>query len=82
MMQRLEQQRAGKKHDMRKKMRMLRWMRNDSIRNEHISDEDDRGAHSEKNARCGHTREKKNKEAKSKMKRCVYEIYDIGGVQR
>ena len=28
-------------------------------------DEDERGAHSEKNARCGHTREKKTREAKT-----------------
>ena len=31
----------------------------------------ERGAHSEKNARCGHNREKKKKEAKPKLERCV-----------
>ena len=34
-------------------------------------DEDERGAHSEKNARCRHTREKKKRAAKPKMERCV-----------
>ena len=30
-------------------------------------EENERGAHSEKNARCGHTREKKKRAAKTKM---------------
>ena len=34
-------------------------------------DEDERGAHSEKNARCGHTREKKKRVAKPKVERCL-----------
>ena len=34
-------------------------------------DEDGSGAHSEKNARCGHTREKKKRAAKPKLERCV-----------
>ena len=34
-------------------------------------EENERGAHSEKNAGCGHTREKKKRAAKPKMERCV-----------
>ena len=34
-------------------------------------EENERGAHSEKNARCGHTREKKKRAAKHKVDRCV-----------
>ena len=34
-------------------------------------EENERGAHSENNARCGHTREKKKRDAKPKMARCV-----------
>ena len=34
-------------------------------------EENERGAHSEKNARCGHTREKKKRAAKPKMERCL-----------
>ena len=34
-------------------------------------EENERGAHSEKNARCRHTREKKKRAAKPKMERCV-----------
>ena len=34
-------------------------------------DEHERGAHSEKNARCGHSREKKKRAAKPKVARCV-----------
>ena len=34
-------------------------------------EENESGAHSEKNARCGHTREKKKRAAKPKMERCV-----------
>ena len=41
-------------------------------------EEDERGAHSETNARCRHTREKKKRVAKPKMERCVYERYDQG----
>ena len=33
--------------------------------------ENERGAHSEKNVRCGHTGEKKERAAKPKMERCV-----------
>ena len=33
--------------------------------------EDERGAHSEKNARCGHTRERRKRAAKPKMEICV-----------
>ena len=35
-------------------------------------------SHSEKNARCGHTREKKKREAKHKVEICVYNRYDKG----
>ena len=34
-------------------------------------EENESGAHSEKNAGCGHTREKKKRAAKPKMERCV-----------
>ena len=34
-------------------------------------EENERGAHSEKNARCRHTREKKKRAAKPNMERCV-----------
>ena len=44
--------------------------------------EDERGAHSEKNAGCGRTGEKKKMAAKPKMERCVQEIYDRGGAER
>ena len=33
--------------------------------------ENERGAQREKNARCGHTREKKKRAAKHKMERCM-----------
>ena len=46
-------------------------------------DDDERGAHSEKNARCGHTGEKKKRAAKPKVERCMYikERYDKGGAE-
>ena len=47
-----------------------------------LCEENERGAHSEKNTRCGHTRDKKKRAAKPKMERCVYERYDRGGVER
>ena len=34
-------------------------------------EENERGAYSEKNAGCGHTREKKKRAAKPKMERCM-----------
>ena len=34
-------------------------------------EEKERGAHSEKNDRCGHTRENKKRAAKRKIERCV-----------
>ena len=45
-------------------------------------DEDERGSHSEKNARCGHPWERKQKEAKSKVGRCMQERHDRGGSDR
>ena len=45
-------------------------------------EENERGAHSEKNARCGHTREKKMNAAKPKMERRMQEIHDRGGSER
>ena len=33
--------------------------------------ENERGAHSETNARCGHTHEKKKRAAKRQVERCV-----------
>ena len=34
-------------------------------------EENEMGAHSEKNARCGHTSEKKKRAVKPRMERCV-----------
>ena len=34
-------------------------------------EENEIGAHSEKNVRCGHTRKKKKRAAKPKMERCI-----------
>ena len=45
-------------------------------------EENERGAHSEKNARCGHTRETKEWAAKPKMKRRMQERHDRGGTER
>ena len=45
-------------------------------------DENERGAHREKNARCGHTGEEKKRAAKPKMERCMQERYDRGGAER
>ena len=39
-------------------------------------------AHSEKNARCGHTREKNKRTAKPKMERRMQERHDRGGSER
>ena len=41
-----------------------------------------RGAHSEKNARCGNTREKKKRAAKPKMEIRMQERHDRGGSER
>ena len=43
-------------------------------------DEDERGAHSEKNARCGHTRENRKGAAKPEVERCMR--YDRNGTER
>ena len=45
-------------------------------------DDDERGAHSEKNARCGNTREKKKRVAKPKMERRMQERHDRDGSER
>ena len=45
-------------------------------------EENENGAHSEKNARCGNTKEKKKRAPKPKMERCVLERYDTGRVER
>ena len=45
-------------------------------------EENERGAHSEKNARCGNTREKKKRAAKPKMERRMQERHDIDGSER
>ena len=39
-------------------------------------EENERGAHSEKNVRCGHSREKKKRPAKPTMERCMQERHD------
>ena len=42
-------------------------------------EENERGAHSEKNARCGHTREKKKRVAKPKMENaCKRDVAEAG----
>ena len=48
----------------------------------HPCEENERSAHSEKNARCGHTREKKKRAAKPKMERRMQERHDRGGSER
>ena len=45
-------------------------------------EENERGAHSEKNARCGHTGEKKKRAAKPKVERCMLERHDKSGSGR
>ena len=45
-------------------------------------EENKRGAHSEKNARCGHTRVKKKRAAKPKMGRRMQERHVRGGSER
>ena len=45
-------------------------------------EENERGARSEKNARCGDTREKKKRAAKPKMERRMQERHDTGGSER
>ena len=42
-------------------------------------EENERGARSEKNVRCGHTREKKKRTAKPTMERCMKERHDRSG---
>ena len=44
--------------------------------------DDERGAYSEKNARCGHTGEKKKRAAKPKVEIFVLERYDRDGGER
>ena len=45
-------------------------------------EENERGAQSEKNVRCGHTGEKKKRTAKPTMDRCRQERHDIRGSER
>ena len=45
-------------------------------------EENERGAHSDKNASCGNTREEKKREAKPKMERRMQERHDRGGAER
>ena len=45
-------------------------------------EENERGAHSEKNVRCGDTVEKKKRMAKPKMERCMQERHDRSGAER
>ena len=44
-------------------------------------EENERGAHSDKNARCGLTMEEKERVTKPKMERCLKERYDRGGTE-
>ena len=45
-------------------------------------EENERGAHSEKNARCGHTGEKKKRTAKPTMEICMQERHDKSESER
>ena len=45
-------------------------------------EENERGAHGEKNARCGNTTEKKKRAAKPKMERRMQERHDRDGYER
>ena len=45
-------------------------------------EENEKGAHSDKNVRCGHTREKKKRTAKPTMERCMQDRHDRGGSER
>ena len=44
-------------------------------------EENERGAHSEKNVRCGHTGEKKKRTANPTMERCMQERHDKVGLK-
>ena len=48
---------------------------------ERSCEENERGAHSDNNARCGHTMEEKKRVTKPKMERCLKERYDRGGTE-
>ena len=45
-------------------------------------EENERGAHSEKNVRCGNTEEKKKRTAKPTMERCMQERHDKSECER
>ena len=45
-------------------------------------EENERGAHSEKNVRCGHTGAEKKRTAKPTMERCMQERHDRSGSER
>ena len=45
-------------------------------------EENERGAHSEKNVRCGNTGEKKKRTAKPTMERCMQERHDKSWSER
>ena len=45
-------------------------------------EENERRAQSEKNVRCGHTEEKKNRTSKHTMERCMQERHDKSGSER
>ena len=45
-------------------------------------EENERGAHSEKNVRCGNTGEKKKRTAKPTVERCMQERHDKSGYER
>ena len=49
---------------------------------ERSCEENERGAHSEKNVRCGHTGEKKKRTTKPTMERCMQERHDKSGSER
>ena len=61
------------------KMRMLRWRSENYGKMTEVvrpCEQNERAwANSEKNARCGHTREKKERAVKSEVERCVQEYY-------
>ena len=45
-------------------------------------EENERGAHSQKNVRCRHTGKKKKRTAKPTMERCMQKRHDRGGSER
>ena len=58
------------------------WCRRPRKLQKNDCEENERGARSEKNVRCGHTGEKKTRTAKPTMARCLQERHDRSGSER